>query len=143
MYASCKNSNTSKQFIIHSLILTWILVPDSRHIRTLEVVPNDGGAMVLVLDDCDSDNKLSTPPYGDIAFLLNSKCELVRKFHGFSIHSPFFNGPINISASDDGRFYVLCESAPGKLTVYETAKRRELWTLWMDFESAIFANDLI
>jgi hypothetical protein len=129
--------------LIVLLMLASTLMPGHRRILASEKAPNEAGAMLLVLEDCDSDNKLSTAPYGDTAFLLNSKCELVRKFHGLRIHSTYVNGPRNISVSEDGRFYVMCQIVPGKLTMYETAKRRELWTLWMDFESAVFANGLI
>ena len=142
MFASRKPSNMSKHFLIHMLILASVLMAGPRQILASEEVPNEPGAMLLVLEDCDSDNKLSTAPYGDTAFLLNSKCELVRKFHGLSIQNTF-NGPRNISVSEDGGFYVVCQNVPGKLTMYETAKRRELWTLWMDLESAVFANDKI
>jgi hypothetical protein len=142
MCASCKHSKMSRQFIIHLVILSSVLMPGSRQILASEGAPNEAGAMVLVLEDCDSDNKLSTPPNGDEVSLLNSRGELVRKFHGLSITSAF-NGPRKISVSKDGCFYVVCESVPGKLTMYETATHRELWTLWMDFKSAVFTKDLI
>ncbi|MGB2866387.1 MAG: hypothetical protein WBC05_23865 [Sedimentisphaerales bacterium] len=143
MYISRKHSNTAIHTLIHLIMLASVLMLGPRLTLASEKSPNEVRAMVLVLEDCDSDNKLSTAPYGDTASLLNSKCELVRKFDGLSIHSTFFNGPRNISVSEDGRFYVVCQIVPGKLTMYETTKRRELWTLWMDFESAVFANGLI
>jgi len=142
MYASHKHSNMSTQFIIHSLILASVLMLDSRPILASEESPNDAGAMILVLEDCDSDNKLSTDPFGDKVSLISSKGELVRKFHGLDIKSTF-KGCKKISSSEDGRFFVVCENVPDKLTMYETATRRKLWSLWMDFSSAVFANDLI
>ena len=117
-----------------------ILIPESS--LASKEAPDETGTMLLVLEDCDSDNKFSTPPHGDVVSLLNSKGELVRKYHGLDIKSTY-SGCKKISASEDGRFFVVCEYAPGKLTMYETATRRELWTLWMDFSSAVFANNLI
>jgi len=143
MYASRKHSKMLKQFIIRSLILATVLMLGPRPIIASEETLDDAGAMILVLEDCDSDNKLSTYPYGDTASLLNSKGELIRKFRGFSIHGASFNGPRNISVSEDGRFYIVCQIVPGKLTMCETTTRRELWTLWIDIESAVFANNLI
>jgi len=142
MYASRKPSKMSKHFLIHLLMLASVLRPSPRQILASEETPNEAGAMVLVLEDCDSDNDFSTPPNGDIASLLNSKGKLIRKFYGLGIDNSF-NGPRIISASEDGRFFVVCENVPGKLTMYETATLRELWTLWMDIRSAVFANDMI
>jgi hypothetical protein len=117
-------------------------MPGPRRILASEEVPNEAGAMVLVLENCDSNNKMSTFPHRDEVSLLNSKGKLIRKFHGFDIYNTV-NGCKKISASEDGRFFVVCENAPSKLTMYETSTRRKLWSLWMDFNSAVFANDLI
>lgn len=142
MYASCKHSNTVKHVLIHLLMLALFLMSGPQLIFALEETPNETGTMLLVLEDCDSDNRDSTPPYGDLVSLLNSKGELIRKYHSLEIQSTF-SGCTKISASEDGRFFVVCENAPNKLTMCETATRKELWSLWMDFESAVFANDLI
>lgn len=142
MYASCKHSNTVKHVLIHLLMLALFLMPGPQLIFALEETPNETGTMLLMLEDCDSDNKDSTPPYGDLVSLLNSKGELIRKYHSLEIQSTF-SGCTKISASEDGRFFVVCENVPNKLTMCETATRKELWSLWMDFESAVFANDLI
>jgi hypothetical protein len=142
MYASHKPSRMSKHFPIHLLILASVLMPGPYQIFALEESPSVGGAKVLLLEDCDGDNNLSTEPFGDTVSLLNSKGELVKKFHRLGIRS-IFNGPRLISASEDGRFFAVCENVPGKLTMYETETHRELWSLWMDIRSAVFANDLI
>ncbi|MFC1604188.1 hypothetical protein ACFL5F_04090 [Planctomycetota bacterium] len=142
MYTSRKHSNMVIHTIIHLLMLASILMLGPRIILASEKAANKAGAMVLVLEDCDSDNKMSTFLHGDEVSLLNSKGNLVRKYHGLEIQNTY-SGCKKISASEDGRFFVVCENTPGKLTMYETAKRRELWALWMDFESAVFANDLI
>jgi len=142
MCISYKFSNTIRQTFTHILMAVSIaiLIPESS--LASKEVPDETGTMLLMLEDCDSDNKMSTFPHGDEVSLLNSKGELVRKFHGLDIKSTF-SGCKKISASEDGRFFVVCEYTPGKLTMYETATRRKLWTLWMDFSSAVFANDLI
>ena len=108
MYTSCKHSNAAIHTIIDLLILASVLIPGSRLTLASEETPNEAGAMVLVLEDCDTDNKLSTDPYGDTASLLNSKGELIRKFRGLRINSTF-SGSRNISVSEDGCFYVVCE----------------------------------
>jgi len=142
MCISYKLSNMIRQTLTHILIAASIaiLIPESS--LASKEAPDETETMVLVLEDCDSDNDLSTPPGGDVVSLLNSKCELVRKFYGLGINSTF-SGPRTISASEDGRFFVVCENAPNKLTMYETARNRVLWSLWMDFSSAVFANDMI
>jgi hypothetical protein len=90
MYNSHKPSNISKHGFIHLLMLVLFLMPASRRIFASEKTPNESGAMLLVLEDCDSDNKLSTEPYGDTASLLNSKGQIIRKFHGLMIKNTFW-----------------------------------------------------
>lgn len=142
MYTSRKHSNTAKHALVHLIMLALVMMLGPQLTLASEEAPNEAGAMLLMLEDCDSDNKMSTFPHGDEVSLLNSKGELVRKFYSLDINSSF-NGCKKISASEDGRFFVVCENVPDKLTMYETAKRRKLWSLWMDFESAVFANNLI
>jgi hypothetical protein len=140
MYASRKHSNTSTQFIICLLILTWILIPASRRVLASEKSPDDAGAVILVLEDCDSDNKLSTDPYGDTVSLINSKGELVRIVARGLIIT---DGCIELSISEDGRFFAVCDRAANILTVYETATGRKLWSLLGIFNSAVFSNGLL
>ena len=140
MCASRKYSNTSKQFIIHYLILVLVIIPATRQIFASEETLDDTGAMVLVLEDCDSDNKLSTAPYGDTVSLINSEGELIRVVtHGLSIT----DGCCELSISEDGRFFAVCDKAANILTVYETATGRKLWSLSGIFNSAVFANSLL
>ena len=94
------------------------------------------GARLLVLDNCD------TPPFGDAVILLNSKGELVREIHGLTMDENFGGGR-TISASEDGRFFVVCQNVADRLTVYETATCRELWSLSGIFKSAVFSNGLV
>lgn len=142
MYAPRKHSKMSRQFIIHLVILSSVLMPGSRQILASEGASNEAGAMVLVLEDCDSRNETSTYIPLDNVSLLNPKGKLVRKFYGLNTTSTI-KGCKKISASQDGRFFVVCENVPDRLTMYETATRKKLWSLWMDFNSAVFANDLI
>ncbi|MBN1804394.1 MAG: hypothetical protein JW837_04020 [Sedimentisphaerales bacterium] len=96
--------------------------------------------MVLVLEDCDSDNKLSTAPYGDTVSLINSKGEVIRVIaRGLSTK----DGGCELSISEDGRFFAVCDGAANILTVYETATGRKLWSLLGIFNSAVFSNGLL
>ena len=142
MYAQRKRSKMSRQLIIHLVILSSVLIPGSRKMFASEGASNEAGAMILVLEDCDSRNETSTYIPLDNVSLLNPKGKLVRKFYGLNTTSTI-KGCKKISASQDGRFFVVCENVPDRLTMYETATRKKLWSLWMDFNSAVFANDLI
>lgn len=140
MYASHKNSNMSKQFIFQLLILASVLMPGFRPILASEESANDAGTMILVLEDSDSDNKLSTAPYGDTVSLINSKGEVVRIVaRGLSIT----DGGIGFSISEDGCLFAVCDRAANILTVYETATGRKMWSLIGIFNSAVFANSLL
>ncbi|TKJ38879.1 MAG: hypothetical protein CEE38_04060 [Planctomycetes bacterium B3_Pla] len=106
-------------------------------------VPGSAKATVLVLDDCDSDNKNSTPPYGDAVSLLDSKGELVRLVtRGLAIGRNW-SGCRAISVSEDGRFFVVCEDAVNQTSVYETSTGRKIWSLSGLFRSAVFAKGLV
>jgi len=142
MNNSHKNSNTAKNILICLLMSALFQMPVDRRIFASEQMQDESRAMLLVLEDCDSDNKDSTPPHGDTVSLLNSKGDLVKKFRGLRIKDTFDGSGI-IAASGDGRFFAVVENVPGKLTLYETATIRQLWTLWMDIRSVVFANDLI
>lgn len=142
MNTSRKFPKKSKNLFFQILILALFLTFGLLRVFALEEKPNQNGAMLLVLEDCDNDDNDSTPPFGDMLSLINSKSEPVKKFRGLRIKSAF-NGPRFISVSEDGRFFVVCENVPGNLIMYETATFSQLWTLWMNIRSAVFANDLI
>lgn len=142
MYAASKHLKMSKKSIIHLLVLASVSLPASRQIFASEEMSDKAGAMVLVLEDCDRRNETSTYIPLDNVSLLNPKGKLVRKFYGLNITSTI-KGCKKISASQDGRFFVICENMPDRLSMYETATRKKLWSLWMDFNSAVFAKDLI
>ncbi len=100
-------------------------------------------AMLLVLDNCDSDNNHTTPPYGDDVFLLNSNGELALRFRlGLTIGSNWGGGRA-ISTAEDGRYFLVCEDVTDKITVCETVTGIKVWSLSGVFKSAVFANDQI
>ena len=140
MLTSRQPSNSAKNTFIYLLMLALFLIPGSRRILASEEKPDGHGSMLMVLEDCDSDNKLSTEPYGDTVSLLNSRGELIRVVaHDLIIT----NGCGGLSISDDGRFFAICERASNTLTVYETATGIKRWSLLGFFNSAAFANGLI
>lgn len=140
MYTLCKHSNTAIHTLIHLLMLALVLMLGPRLTLGSEKTPKEAGVMVLVLEDCDSDNKTSTFPYGDTVSLLDSRGQLIREVaRGLRITG----GCGGLSISEDGRFFAVCERAANTLTVYETATGRKLWSLLGIFNSAVFANTLL
>ena len=137
MYTSRKHSNKSKHFLIQLLILATVLIPSHRQIFASE--ESQPGSMLLVLENCDSDNKLSTDPYGDTVSLINPKGELISVIRRLLIS----DGPQILSVSEDGRFFAVCEKASDTLTVYEMATGKEVWSLFGVFGSAVFVKDMI
>lgn len=142
MYVSHIFSNSIRCTLTHILMVASIVIltPESSFASK---EASDEGAMVIVLDDCDSDNKDSTPPYGDKVFLLNSRGELIRREISGIVISAYHPWRRVISASEDGRFFVVCENVANKLTAYETSTGDKLWSLSGIFESAVFANSLV
>ncbi len=140
MHNSHKPSKMSKNDLIHLLTLISVLMLGPRQILASEEAPNEPGSMILVLEDCDSDNKLSTAPYGDTASLLDSRGQLIRVVARGLIIT---DGCRGLSISEDGRFFAVCDRALNTLTVYETATGRKLWSLLGIFNSAVFANNLL
>ena len=134
--------NLIRPAFIHILMAVFvtILIPQTN--SASKETPVASKATLLVLDNCDSDNEHKTPPFGDAVFLLNSRGELVREIHKLTIDWNF-GGSRAISASEDGRLFAVCENVANKLTVYETATCRELWSLSGEIESAVFANGLV
>lgn len=140
MYTSRKRSNTAIYALIYLLTLALFLMSGPRRILASEETSDEHGSMLLVLEDCDSDNKLSTEPYGDTVSLLNSRGELIRVVTRGVIIT---DGCSGLSISEDGRFFAVCDRAPNTLTVYETVTGRKLWSLLGIFNSAVFANNLL
>jgi hypothetical protein len=140
MRVSNKLSTAMRHTLTHILIAVSIAIPISQSSLASE---RTHGAMVLVLDNSDSDNRDTTPPFGDAVSLLNSRGELVRMVTRGLMTGPNWGGCRAISASQDGRFFVVCENAADRLTVCETSTGRTLWSLLGKFESAVFANGLV
>lgn len=144
MYICHKLFNLIRRAFIRILMAVFvtILIPQTN--SASKETPVATKATLLVLDNCDSDNDHKTPPFGDAVFLLNSRGELVREIHKLTIDWNFVgSGSRAISASEDGRLFAVCENVANKLTVYETATCRELWSLSGEIESAVFANGLV
>lgn len=129
-------------------VLTCILITATISVLTPQTglaskeVPDTGRATLLMLDDCDSDNKYTTPPFGDAVFTLNSKGELIKRVGGLGIGRSL-GGCRAISVSRDGLFFVICENLANKLTMYETATGKELWSLSGLFTSAVIAHEVV
>lgn len=135
-----KFSNKIRKTLTHILMAVSIviLIPESS--LASKEAPDKTGTMLLMLEDCDSDNKLSTSPYGDTASLLDSRGQLIRVVaRGLRITG----GCGGLSISEDGRFFAVCERTANTLTVYETATGRKVWSLLGIFNSAVFANNLL
>ena len=99
-------------------------------------------ATLLVLDDCDDDNKRSTPPHGDTVLLLNSEGQLIRKIRGLTVDGSVV-GCRAISVSEDGRFFSVLENAFNRISVYDASTGAKLWSLAGFFRSAVFAEGLV
>jgi len=140
MFISNKLSTAMGRTLTHMLIVVSIAIPISQSGLASERTHN---AMVLVLDNSDSDNRDTTPPFGDAVSLLNSRGELVRMVTRGLMTGHNWGGCRAISASQDGRLFAVCENAADRLTVCETSTGRKLWSLLGKFESAVFANGLV
>ena len=125
-------------------ILTFLIVLIAVQAVTIVQASNDSSKApvpkLLILDDCDKDNDLGTPPYGDAVFLLDSSGELKQLVHRLQIIDSVGRCG-NISVSEDGRFFFVCHD--GAITKYETATGREFWPLQGRFWSIAYANGLI
>lgn len=66
MCISSEFSNTIRQTLTHILMAVSILFFFTGDSIASNKLPNKTGSMLLVLEDCDSDNKFSTPPHGDV-----------------------------------------------------------------------------
>lgn len=143
MTSCLKASHLTKTAPICTLLAVSIAIIADATSFASKHVPESARATLLVLDDCDSDNKNSTPPYGDAVSLLDSKGELVRMVtRGLAIGRNW-SGCRAISVSADGRFFVVCEDAVNQTSVYETSTGQKIWSLSGLFRSAVFAKGLV
>ncbi|HUT46341.1 MAG TPA: hypothetical protein VMX36_08645 [Sedimentisphaerales bacterium] len=143
MCISYKLSNTARHILTCILITVSILFLITGYSSASNEIPGETGSTVLVLDDCDDDNKTRTAPYGDAVSLLKPGGEPVRTLARDIKIRRNWGGCRAMSVSEDGRFFVVCEDAANRLTMYETATGIKLWSLLGLFNSAAFANGLI
>lgn len=84
------------------------------------------GARILVLDNCDSDFK--TPPFDDRVMLLTPDGKVANRIGGFNVCQQI-GGARAVAASEDGRFFVVCEEVGNRITAYETSTGSKLWSV--------------
>ncbi len=100
--------------------------------------PSDGSeAKVVVLEDCDPDYK--SPPFEDVVRILDSQGRAIRTLSGLNICQTV-GGCRAISASEDGTVFVACENVADRLSAYETATGRQIWSLPGHFTSAMMSE---
>jgi hypothetical protein len=106
MSTSRKPSNVTKYPLIHLLMVIAVLPLCPRWVLALEEAPNGVGSKFLVLNDCDDDNNLSTAPYGDTVYMMDSDGQIVRIIARNLMVTKTCGG---LSISKDGRFFVVCD----------------------------------
>ncbi len=137
MCTSRKSSNLTKHMFLRLLLVALIALIGFQKGFALEGAPNQTGANLFVLVDCDDDNDLVTKPYGDRIYMIDARDGHERiVVRGLKV-SDECGG---FSVSEDGRFFVICDN---ELTFYEMRTGRILWFLMGAFRSATFSDDLI
>lgn len=133
----------SPRFVPLSLLLALLITisPPKAGLASKEA-RDPGKATLLVLDDCDDDNKRSTPPCSDTVLLLNSEGQLIRKIRGLIVDGSVV-GCRAISVSEDGRFFSVLENPWNRISVYDASTGARLWSLSGLFRSTVFANGLV
>ncbi len=131
------NTKKSDLMFISMTVLIAILAPETS--TASQKTANNTIPKLLVLDNCDKDNNLETPPFGDTVLLLNSKGELNK--HIYRLRINYVRGALSIS--DDGHFFVVCENALNRLTMYKTATARQFWSLSGLFSSAAISKKVV
>jgi len=94
---------------------------------------------VLLLDNCDSDFR--DPPFNDKVLFLDSKGEIITYITGLNVCQNI-GGNRAITASEDGRFFVVCENVANKITAYDLSTGDEMWSLPGKFRSADIAQNV-
>ncbi|MBN2180751.1 MAG: hypothetical protein JW715_02465 [Sedimentisphaerales bacterium] len=131
------NSITTKLILISLTVFAAIQAPEI--CTASQETKNDVVPKLLILNDCDKDNNLRTPPYGDTVLMLNSKGQI--KEYRDSLGINFVRSALSIS--EDGRFFIVCENSSNRLLMNETATRKELWSLSGLFASAVITENYI
>lgn len=122
------------------LLLTTISAPETG--LASKEAPDPARAKLLALGEYDSDDGHKTNAHRDSVLLLNSEGELVRQIPRPS-KSQGYGGCRGLSASRDGRFFVICGHSEEGLSMYRTSNRVKLWSLAGFFRSAVFADGMI
>lgn len=138
MYACHNLYDKKKPFSIFIILVIAILIPTSNTIFASGEASDT--PTLLVLNNCDSNNNHTNPPYGDNVFLLNSKGYIVKRLLLSLTTGYNFPGGRAISTSGDGRYFVVCSDIEDRITVYETVTGTKVWSLKGIFKSAVFAN---
>jgi len=94
-------------------------------------------ARILVLDDSDSDFK--TPPFEDCVYAFQDG-KLIRKVADLNVCQTV-GGDRSLSATRDGRTFLVCENVGNHLTAYNTQTGERRWRLDGRFQSATVSSD--
>jgi hypothetical protein len=93
---------------------------------------------VLIMEDSDSDFKLA--PFEDPVIAYGADGKAVRRVSDLNI-AQTVGGCRSLSVAPDGRFFVVCENVGNKITAYETATDRRLWSLDGGYTSATVSSN--
>lgn len=97
-------------------------------------------ARLVLLDNCDSDFRV--PPFNDAILLVDREGAIIRRIGGLNVCQNV-GGNRALSVSEDGRFFVVCENVANRLTAYETASGKVLWSLPGAVTSVTIAGDRV
>jgi outer membrane protein assembly factor BamB len=123
-----------------SILSLMLLV--ARGAESVSPTPATPQARILVLDNSDSDFKV--PPFDDQVIGVSEEGQVTTRTGGFNMCQTI-GGPRAIAASDTGRFFVVCENVGDRITAYETASGKQLWSFASadGLNAAAVAGDLI
>ena len=133
--------NTYAILFAFLLSLFFCLITSCSKKQPTEAVPSK----ILVLDNCDGGNTAATITQGDNVLILDPNCRLLKKITGFKVKDGSSKQKA-ISASEDGRYFSVCEDAVNRLSIYETSTGGEYKSIiWPGRKenSAIFFKDKI
>jgi hypothetical protein len=92
---------------------------------------------ILLLQDSDRDFKLA--PFEDAVIAYGSDGKTIRKVGDLNI-AQTVGGCRSLSIAPDRRFFVVCENVGDKITAYETATGKRLWSLDGEYTAATVAS---
>ncbi len=102
--------------------------------------PASKDARILVFDNSDSDFR--NPPFDDTVLFVTREGTIAKRIGGFN-SSQQIGGSRPVTASQDGRFFVVCENVGDKITAYETSTGEVLWSLPGTFTAAAISDDIV